>query len=78
MTRHDEKVALQHVRESLSARYPTVAEDTVRRVVEEVYATLDGPVRDYIPLLVERRARERLGVQAQAGGTPGRTSVPPQ
>ena len=60
MTQDDEALALEHVREALAARFPTVDEQTVRSVVDEAYAVLDGPVRDYVPLLVERRSRERL------------------
>jgi hypothetical protein len=60
MTQDDEALALEHVCEALAARFPTVDEQTVRSVVDEAYAVLDGPVRDYVPLLVERRSRERL------------------
>jgi hypothetical protein len=60
MTQDDEALALEHVREALAASFPTVDEQTVRSLVDEAYAGLDGPVRDYVPLLVERRSRERL------------------
>jgi len=33
---------------------------TVRLAVEEALSSLDGPVRNYVPVLVERAARERL------------------
>lgn len=66
MSQEDEAVALDHVREALAARFPTVDEATVRSVVDEAYAVLDGPVRDYVPLLVERRGRERLTGLANA------------
>ena len=34
--------------------------DVVARIVHQVHESLDGPVRDYVPLLVERIARETL------------------
>jgi hypothetical protein len=33
---------------------------TVRAVVQQVHARLDGPVRAYVPLLIEREAKETL------------------
>ena len=64
----DEAQALEHVRESLAARFPQIDPTTVRSVVVEVYASLSGPVREYVPLLVERASRERL--RALAAGAP--------
>jgi hypothetical protein len=45
----------------LTNRYPTIAKATVESVVHDVHARFDGrPLRDYIPLLVERSARSEL------------------
>jgi hypothetical protein len=45
----------------LASRYPAISEATVQGVVHEVYARFDGrPLRDYVPLLVERHARSEL------------------
>ncbi len=47
-------------------KYPAVPPDTVAAVVRGTYARFDGrPLRDYVPLLVERRARSEL-VKANA------------
>ena len=68
MTGVDEATALEQVRQGLSARFPTVAPSTVRAVVDDAYAVLDGPVRDYVPLLVERVSRDRLRELANRAG----------
>ena len=68
----DEALALEHVREVLTAQFPTVDPTTVKSVVHEVHASLDGPVRDYIPLLVERLSRERLQAMAHGASSPSK------
>ena len=49
----------------LTNHYPTIAKTTVESVVQDVYARYDGrPLRDFVPLFVERHAKselERLG-----------------
>lgn len=45
----------------LTSRYPAISQSTVERVVHDVHARFDGrPLRDYVPLLVERSARSEL------------------
>ena len=53
----------------LTGRYPGIAESTVKRIVHAVHARFDGrPLRDFIPLLVERNARSELDrLRATAG-----------
>lgn len=60
MQKIDEKQAVEQVCERLAARFPEVSAATVRDVVEKARSRLDGPVRIYVPVLVERAARERL------------------
>jgi len=52
----------------LTSRYPAISESTVSMVVRDIHAKYDGrPLRDFIPLFVERNARnelERLGAVA--------------
>ena len=52
----------------LTQRYPGIAKSTVEGVVHGLHAKFDGrPLRDFIPLFVERRAKaalERLQVPA--------------
>ena len=57
----DEPQALAQVTDRLAARFPDLALDTVRTVIEGEHRKLDGrPVRNYVPVLVERAAREEL------------------
>jgi hypothetical protein len=58
----DEQTQLDEVVERLCASYPTVAAATVAEVVGGLHAQFSGaPVREYIPLFVERDARRALG-----------------
>jgi hypothetical protein len=56
-----EATALSAAEDRLCARFSTVAPDIVREVLRATYARFDGrPIRDFVPLLVERAAAERL------------------
>jgi hypothetical protein len=45
----------------LTNRYPAISESTVTTVVRDVHARYDGrPLRDFVPLFVERHARGEL------------------
>jgi hypothetical protein len=45
----------------LASRYPTVAESTVSTLVRDIHSRYDDrPVRDFVPLLVERNAKAEL------------------
>ena len=52
---------IDEVIERLRQRFPTVDEDRIRGVVREEHRTFDGrPIRDFVPVFVERAAVERL------------------
>ena len=53
----------------LTHRYPTISESTVSSVVRDVHARYDGrPLRDFVPLFVERNAKSELDrLHATAG-----------
>jgi len=56
-----EQAALRLVGEALSARYADVDPTQVVEAVEQARSALAGaPIRDFVPVLVERRARELL------------------
>jgi hypothetical protein len=63
-----EQTVIEQLVERLSNRYPAISQATVASVVLETHARFDGrPLRDFIPLLVERNAKsalERLGATA--------------
>ena len=60
---------MAEVQERLEARFPDLDPAVVQDAVEAAAAGITGPVRDYVPLLVERAARERLK-RVVAGGDP--------
>ncbi len=61
MTRADEDRQLAAVAERLAARHPEIPPQELAAIVGEARATFAGsPVRDFVPLLVERSAREML------------------
>lgn len=57
----DEPQALAQVCDRLTERFPDLSTETVRAVIDRAHHQLDGrPVRNYVPVLVERAAREAL------------------
>lgn len=61
MVEAGEWTAIQHVVDRLKQSYPPVPPDTVTTVVHRNHARFDGrPVRDFVPLFVERDARQQL------------------
>ncbi len=66
MVQASESTAIQQVVDRLKQSYPSVPPDTVTTVVQQTHARFDGlPVRDFVPLFVERGARQEL---AKLGG----------
>jgi hypothetical protein len=56
-----EQQVIDQIAQRLSEAYTAVATETVGRVVRDKHADFQGrPVRDFIPLFVERRARAEL------------------
>jgi hypothetical protein len=56
-----EQTVIEQLVVRLTRRYPTISESTVATVVRDVHSRFDDrPVRDFIPLLVERNARSEL------------------
>ena len=56
-----ERIVIEQLVDRLKSSYPDVSPETVAMVVQDNHAEFDGrPVRDFIPLLVERRARREL------------------
>ena len=60
----DELKAVEQVCQRLMARFPSVPVTTVRATVRELHAKLDGPVRNYVPILIEHGAKDRLAAIA--------------
>jgi hypothetical protein len=53
--------AIEQLVDRLRNNYPHVPADTVATVVHHTHAKFDGrPVRDFVPLFVERGAKDEL------------------
>ncbi|WP_229276279.1 three-helix bundle dimerization domain-containing protein [Agromyces kandeliae] len=66
-TEADEQQAVEHVVSRLLERFPSLSEDHVHAIVDEEHHRFDGrPVRDFVPVLVEREARKRLKAEAKS------------
>lgn len=61
MAKQDEAQALAAVIDRLASKFPEVPRTQVEEIVSDEYAALsDGPIRDYVPVLIERAAQLRL------------------
>ena len=61
MDQLQEDQAIAKVVDRLADRFPTLGRARVEQVVAETLGLLDGnPIRDYVPVLVERTAKNRL------------------
>jgi hypothetical protein len=72
MESREEQQAVLEVRARLQQKFSHVQAAEVARTVEEVHHEFDGnPIRDFVPVLVERAATDRLGqVPAQRTAPP--------
>jgi hypothetical protein len=56
-----EQTVIEQVVERLARSYPAVPSQTIVDVVRASHARFDGrPLRDYVPLFVERESRRHL------------------
>lgn len=69
MSQQDERRAVEEVFRRLTALFPDVPPGEIRATVDGVHARLTGPVRDYVPLLVERQSRDILSSLQPQGPT---------
>lgn len=60
MQEQTEVQALAGVQARLMERFPELGAEAVASAVRSAQAEMTGPIRDYVPVLVERTARERL------------------
>ncbi|SFR84416.1 hypothetical protein SAMN05428970_2990 [Agromyces sp. CF514] len=62
-----EQHAVTEVVDRLAEKYPSVDRDEIARIVADEYTNLDGkPVRDFVPVLVEKSAKKRVKQVAKA------------
>ena len=61
-----EELLLAEVQRRLTSEYPQLAPDRVGAAVTAAHVRFEhSPIRDFVPLLVERRAREALAQSSQ-------------
>jgi len=64
-----EQTVIDQIVTRLTSRYPTVSASTVAGLVRDMHARFDGrPLRDFVPLLVERHAKSELERMHAAAG----------
>ena len=64
MADEEKEPLIRRVVERLAASYPETPRDHIEGVVADEYAILErGRIRNYIPILVERRAWNRLHLE---------------
>ena len=60
-TKHDEAHALHEVTARLVTQFPHVPSDDVQAIVTAAWDEFTGrPIRDFVPVLAERTARQKL------------------
>lgn len=63
-----ERESLDRIVTSLMERFPRTSRVVIERIVDRRYLEFYGaPIRDYIPILVEREAREDLHADPAKG-----------
>ncbi len=66
MTQTEEIRALDELADRLHTRFPDTPTERIKRVVSQVHHQYDGsPIRDFIPVLVEREVLEHFRAPAQ-------------
>lgn len=77
MSALDENQAVQPVVDRLAVRFPALSSERIRQVVDEEYLRLEsGRVREFVPVLVEHAAMERLRTEADPVRAPVEDKAP--
>ncbi|EWT06496.1 hypothetical protein N864_20920 [Intrasporangium chromatireducens Q5-1] len=66
MGEETEAESLAEVQTRLQERFPGLSPTVVEAAVRTAHASLDGPIRDFVPVLVEHAAQDRLAALAPA------------
>lgn len=62
MNQADEVKALAEVQSRLQEHFPHLGAEVVQAAVHVAHSGLTGPIRDFVPLLVEHAARDQLAL----------------
>jgi hypothetical protein len=61
MVKSTEQQAIDQIAQRLAGKHPDIEPEAVTRVVHEEHARFNGrPIRDFVPLFVERYAKAEL------------------
>lgn len=64
-----EREAIRHVTQRLTKQFPELSTDEIERTVNGKYESLaSSPVRDFVPVLVEKATRRRLAERTHRFG----------
>ncbi|GAA4060521.1 three-helix bundle dimerization domain-containing protein [Agromyces indicus] len=67
MHAEDERTLVGRIPDRLAAHFPEIAPERIAEVVEQEYRRFDGrPIRDFVPVLTEHQARDRLRAEGTA------------
>jgi hypothetical protein len=75
---------IAEVQARLAERFPQLDEDVIAAAVRLAHSELTGGLRDYVPILVEHNARDRLAAIAgreqpgEAGDADGTSDADPE
>jgi hypothetical protein len=73
----EERAKIDAVQRRLAQKYADLPHDHIAAVIQHVYVRFNqSTVRDYVPLLVERRARELLARSAAARAAVAEVATP--
>ncbi len=74
MTVDEELIQVEQVIERLLTRYPSAPPADIELTVRAIHKRFaDVRVHDFVPLLVEKAARQAIGIQLAAGNLPRST-----
>jgi hypothetical protein len=72
----EEMLRIEEVIARLIARYPSIPPEDIEQAVRDIHKRfVDGKVRDFVPLLVEKAARRHVGESLTPSAEP--TVLPP-
>ena len=59
-----ERMALDHIAERMADQFPELPAETIARAIQGRYVEFaESPIRDFVPVLVERSVRSDLATQ---------------
>lgn len=74
----NEDVAIEHVVDRLTEQFPAVPAEVVHDTVTDIHGSFDqAAVRDFVPVIVEHDAKEKLRAEYAPGAAPDDSAAEP-